>query len=182
VYTDNNLLSTELSDEMSFPYIERSLKILNPWLIYMNSDANNGINSLDEGQTHFLLQEVLHIEQNLAVVAMNRRQFDLAEGHCQQCPAFLRRFVLLGNDKTTFVFQALRLCCHNCERQGDYSGAITFAEEAYSLVVEAFDPVHLQVQEAAVLLINILIVKGDYYNAERYTEVTYSSLKYKRMG
>jgi hypothetical protein len=148
----------------------------------MDSDANNGINSLDKGQIHLLLSKVFYIEQNLAVVTTNRRQFDLAEGHCQRCLAFSRRVVLLGNDKITFVFQALRVYCQLRERQGDYSGAVTVAEEAYNLVVEAYGCVHPQVQEAAGVLINILIMKGDYYDAERYAEVTYSNLKDRKNG
>jgi hypothetical protein len=46
-----------------------------------------------------------------------------------------------------------------CER-------VNFAEEAYNLVVEAYDPVHPQVQEAAGELINILIMKGDLYDGD----------------
>jgi hypothetical protein len=66
----------------------------------------------------------------------------------------------------------------------NYSGAVSFAEEAYNLVVEAYDPVHPvpQVQEAAGILIVILIAKGDYYDAERYAQVTYSNLRDKKSG
>jgi hypothetical protein len=38
------------------------------------------------------------------------------------------------------------------------------------------------VQEAAGLLINILIAKGDYYDAERYAQVTYGNLRDKKNG
>jgi flagellar hook assembly protein FlgD len=47
--------------------------------------------------------------------------------------------------------------------------------------VEAYDPVH-QVQEAAVILIHILIEKGDLYEAERYSQVTYGNLRDKKNG
>jgi hypothetical protein len=63
------------------------------------------------------------------------------------------------------------------QHQGDPSGAVIFAEEAYNLVVEAYDPAHLQVQEAASCLIDCLIQKGDLFNAERYAEQTYANLK-----
>jgi phage-related minor tail protein len=52
------------------------------------------------------------------------------------------------------------------QRQGDYSGAVAFAEEAYNLVVDAYDPVHLDVQKATGWLIDCLIKKGDLFNAE----------------
>jgi flagellar hook assembly protein FlgD len=48
--------------------------------------------------------------------------------------------------------------------------------------VEAYDPVHPQVQEAAGILINILISKGDLFDAERYGQVTYGNLRDKKNG
>jgi tetratricopeptide (TPR) repeat protein len=63
------------------------------------------------------------------------------------------------------------------QHQGDPSGAVIFAEEAYNLVVEAYDPVHFQVQEAAGRLVSCLIQQGDLFNAERYAEQTYANLK-----
>jgi hypothetical protein len=48
--------------------------------------------------------------------------------------------------------------------------------------VEAYDPVHFQVQEAAVILIEILIEKGDLFDAERYAQVTYGNLRDKKNG
>jgi hypothetical protein len=55
---------------------------------------------------------------------------------------------------------------------------VTFAEECNNLVVEAYDPVH----EAAGVLINILISKGDLFDAERYAQVTYGNLRDKKNG
>jgi hypothetical protein len=46
------------------------------------------------------------------------------------------------------------------QRQGDYSGAITFAEEAYNVAVIAYDCVHPQVQEAAGISISYLFHNG----------------------
>jgi tetratricopeptide (TPR) repeat protein len=57
---------------------------------------------------------------------------------------------------------------------------VAFAEDAYNLVVEAYDPVHPQVQEAAGLLIEVLIAKGDLFDAERYAQVTYGNLRDKK--
>jgi hypothetical protein len=63
------------------------------------------------------------------------------------------------------------------QHQGDFSGAVSFAEEAYNVCVDAYDPVHPQVQEAAGILINCLINKGDLFNAERFAEQTYANLR-----
>eukprot|EP00596_Hydrurales_sp_CCMP1899_P001314 CAMPEP_0119035202 /NCGR_PEP_ID=MMETSP1177-20130426/2149_1 /TAXON_ID=2985 /ORGANISM="Ochromonas sp, Strain CCMP1899" /LENGTH=117 /DNA_ID=CAMNT_0006993173 /DNA_START=401 /DNA_END=751 /DNA_ORIENTATION=+ len=80
------------------------------------------------------------------------------------------------------IFHALSTYCSLRERQGNYSDAVTFAEECYNLVVEAYDPVHPQVQEAAGVLINILIRKGDLFDGERYAQVTYGNLRDKKNG
>jgi hypothetical protein len=88
-----------------------------------------------------------------------------------------RRLGVEGENKTTSIFEALRTYVTLRQHQGDFAGGVTFAEEAYNLVVDAYDPVHLQVQEAASLLISCLINQGDYFNAERYADQTYQNLK-----
>jgi tetratricopeptide (TPR) repeat protein len=113
---------------------------------------------------------------------MNINQYDTAEGHCQRSLAYSKRYGLEGEEKISKIFGSLRIYCELRQRQGNLSDAVTFAEEAYNLVVEAYDPVHPQVQEAAGLLINILIVKGDLFDAERYAQVTYGNLRDKKNG
>jgi hypothetical protein len=55
-------------------------------------------------------------------------------------------------------------------------------EVLYNLVVEAYDPVHPQVQEAAGLLIESLIRKDDLFDAEQYAQVTYGNLRDRNNG
>jgi hypothetical protein len=107
---------------------------------------------------------------------------DLAEGHYQRCLAYSRRYGLEGEKKITDIFTALEAYCTLRQLQGDNSGGLIFAEEAYNLVVEAYDPVHPQVQEAAGIMINILIKQGDLFDAERYAQVTYGNLRDKKNG
>jgi hypothetical protein len=80
------------------------------------------------------------------------------------------------------IFNALRTYCDLRLGQGNILDALTFAEDGYNFVVEAYDPLHPQVQEAAGVLINILIWKGDLFDAERYAQVTYSNLRDKKNG
>jgi hypothetical protein len=87
---------------------------------------------------------------------------------------------LEGEKKTTSKFNALRTYCFLRQLQGNLSDALTIAEECYRLVVEAYNPVHPQVQEAAGLLIAISISKGDLFDAERYAQVTYGNLRDKK--
>jgi hypothetical protein len=89
----------------------------------------------------------------MAMVTMNRNQFDVSEGHSHRCLANARRLGEEGEDKTTLIVYALNACVELRQRQGDHSGALPFAEEAYNVVVIAYDPVHPQVQQAAGMLI-----------------------------
>jgi tetratricopeptide (TPR) repeat protein len=182
-YGQSKSLSTMIRDEMRLPYLERSLSLLNPYLIHLDSDVfNNRINGFDNNHIDALLRGLIFTEGNMASLTMARRQYDIAEGHCQRYLAYSRRYTLEGEEKTTFIFEALRTYCTFRDCQGDDSGAVLFAEEAYNFVVEAYDPVHPQVQEAAGTLIHILIKKGDLYDAERYAQATYSNLRDKKNG
>jgi hypothetical protein len=182
LYMQNKSLSNIDCDDMAFPYLERSLSILNPWVINLDSGSGNGIDSLSKDQIEILLDELIYTEQKMAKVTVTRRQFDAAEGHCQRCLVYSRRYELEGEKKTTSIFEALRSYCNLRQQQDNLSDALTIAEECYNLVVEAYDPVHPQVQEAAGVLIHILIRKGDLYDAERYAQVTYGNLRDKKNG
>jgi tetratricopeptide (TPR) repeat protein len=182
LYNQNKSLSSTDRDNMAFPYLKRSLSILNPWVINLDPDSSYGVDSFSKDQIKRLLDELIYTEQNMARVTGDRRQFDAAEGHCQRCLAYSRRYELEGEEKITSIFKGLQTCCALQERQGNYVDALTFAEECYNLVVEAYDPVHAQVQEAARLLIHILISKGDLFDAERYAQVTYGNLRDKKNG
>jgi hypothetical protein len=176
----DNSLSTIIRYDMRFPYIKRSLSLLNPWVMNLDSDATNGIVSLNEDQINHLMEQIYWMELTMAVITIHRRQFNLAEGHCQRCLAYSRRYGLEGEKKIRRIFKALQLCCSLHDYQDNYSDALSLVEECYNLVVEAYDPVHPQVQEAAGVLINILISKGDLFNAERYAQVTYGNLRDKK--
>jgi hypothetical protein len=54
---------------------------------------------------------------------------------------------------------------------------VIFFEEAYNCAAVAYDPVHPEVQFAAGYLIECLIHKGDLYDAERFAQMTFDSLK-----
>jgi tetratricopeptide (TPR) repeat protein len=177
IYGMNSSLSPMIRDKGMFPHIERSLNILSPWMDTIDFDATNQSNSLNSTKSHHLLKNSCTLEHNMAMLALNRNQYDVAERHMHRCLANLRRFRIEGEDKTTSIFEALGLYVNLRMSQGDLSGAVTFAEEAYNLVVDAYDPVHPQVQEVAGWLIDCLSKQGDFSNAERFAEQTYSNLR-----
>jgi hypothetical protein len=180
LYSQNDSLILVRRDEMSLPHSERSLSLLNRWLIQLDLDASNRIDTHNDHQINFLLLQLVHIEQNMAAVTANRYQWDIAEGHCRRCLAYSKRYRLKGDFKTDLIFLALKTYCSIWVMQKNYSSAIPFAEEAYNLVVMAYDCVHPQVQEAAGILIDILISKGDLYDAERYGQLIYGNLRDKK--
>jgi hypothetical protein len=177
---ENILLTLISRHEMSLPYLEQSLGLLNPWLTQLDLVASNRTDNRNDHQMNYFLRELFRIQQNMAALTMNSQQLDIAEGHCQRCLAYSKRYGLEGEKKTTNIFTASRTYSYLRQKQSDYSGAVVFAEEAYNLVVEAYDCVHPQVQEAAGVLIEILISKGDLYDAERYAQVTYGNLRDKK--
>jgi hypothetical protein len=130
--------------KLGTPYQKRMLCILDPWLVQL--DCSDQINSLSEDQISTILTYAMDTEQSMAASTMNGRQFDDAEGHCQRCLAHARNYRLEGEEKTTAIFSALKTYSYLRSIQGDDLGALTFAEDLYNLVVEAYDPVHHQVQ------------------------------------
>jgi hypothetical protein len=80
-------------------------------LIQLGLDTSDRIDSFDDRLVNHVLRELFSTEQNMASVTMNSNQLDLAEGHCQQCLAYSRRYGLEGEEKTTDVFAALRIYC-----------------------------------------------------------------------
>eukprot|EP00596_Hydrurales_sp_CCMP1899_P004775 CAMPEP_0119045510 /NCGR_PEP_ID=MMETSP1177-20130426/40492_1 /TAXON_ID=2985 /ORGANISM="Ochromonas sp, Strain CCMP1899" /LENGTH=74 /DNA_ID=CAMNT_0007017439 /DNA_START=1 /DNA_END=222 /DNA_ORIENTATION=+ len=73
-----------------FPHLERSLNFLKPWIVIMDSDADNQSNSLNSGQIDHLLKVSCQIEEKMALVTIGRNEFDVAEGHCHRCLANAR--------------------------------------------------------------------------------------------
>jgi tetratricopeptide (TPR) repeat protein len=182
LYHHDSSMSVMSSYEISFAFLERSFNLLNPWLIQLDLDASNRTDSYNDHRIDNILNKLCSAEQKMANVTMNRRQLDIAEGHCQRCLAYSKRYGLEGEKKITNILAALITYCSLRQIQGDYSGAVAFAEDAYNLVVEAYDPVHPQVQEAAGVLIEVLNRKGDLFDAERYAQVTYGNLRDKKNG
>jgi tetratricopeptide (TPR) repeat protein len=163
-------------DNGMFQYLERSLSLLNPW----SKKFDSGLN-ITKVENNYLIAGLVGTEGEMAKVFMNRGQFDVAEGHCQRCLAYSKRS-LDGEVKSDLISDALFIYCSLRERQGSYPGAVSFAEECYNTVVEAYDPVHPKVLKAAGILINLLCKKGDLYDAERYAQVTYGTLRDKKNG
>jgi tetratricopeptide (TPR) repeat protein len=175
-------LSSVIRNNKVFPHVEKMISLLSPWYVHLESDSSNENNCLNISQKRNLLNISYFAERKMASLKMERNQFDEAEGHCQRCLVYSRRLEVEEKRKTTLIYEALRKYVILRSQEGNYSGAVELAEEAYNLVVEAYDPVHHQVQEAANLLIDCLLKNRNFYDAERYAEVTYGNLKDLKNG
>mmetsp|Transcript_26947 Transcript_26947/g.25802 ORF Transcript_26947/g.25802 Transcript_26947/m.25802 type:complete len:487 (+) Transcript_26947:111-1571(+) len=181
-YSSNESLSAIVRDEKMFPSLERSLSLLTPWLVHLDSDINNGSGCFPDVLMVALLQELLRTEQGLVTALMNKGQFDEAEGHCQRLLSYSKKCKVDGENKTTAIYGALCTYVGLRQRQRNIPEAVTFAEEAYIVVSGFYDPVHPHVQAAAASLIECLKAKGDLYNAERFAEANYSILRDPKNG
>lgn len=112
----------------------------------------------------------------MASIAIHRNHLDVAEGQCQRNLTYSRQLPECQSS-TTAICDALRLFVHLRRSQGAYSDALSFAEEAYNIVVEAYNPVHIEVQQAAGTLIHCLTRTGDLVTAERFAQQTYENLR-----
>jgi hypothetical protein len=101
VFTTTSSLSNIIRDKEMLPHIERSIHILSPWMDTIDSDASHQSNSLNSEMTDYLLKIFVSLERNLANLATNRRQFDLAERYTHRCLVNSRRFQTEGEEKTT---------------------------------------------------------------------------------
>jgi tetratricopeptide (TPR) repeat protein len=178
-YLNNNdeSLSAIVRDNLTFPYFEKMLDILRPWSTYLDLNRPGHIGSLDKDQINHTLMYFSQVECNIATICKQRNQFDLAENHCQQALSYAQLFEGKEEDKTQFVRSALKILYALRRDQGNYDEGLTFAEEAYNGVAIAYNPVHPEVQNAAGMLIECLIMKGDFDHAEKFAQMTLDSLK-----
>jgi hypothetical protein len=73
----------------------------------IDSNATNQSNSINSIKRNILLKKLNDLEQNIAILAMRRNQFDVAERHSPRCLVNSRRFRIEGKDKTPLIFKAL---------------------------------------------------------------------------
>jgi tetratricopeptide (TPR) repeat protein len=172
IYYDCSM-SDLVRDEKGFPYLERSISLLSPYLNIPNDSARN---------QNDLLKELFLVEKRMALTTKNRNQYDLAEGHCQRCLQYSKSYGIEGEEKASMIFECLYVYLDLRGIQGNLAGAVAFAEEAYNVTVEAFGCVHPKVQVAAGSLISCLINSGNLVDAERYALQTYGNLRDKKNG
>eukprot|EP00596_Hydrurales_sp_CCMP1899_P002503 CAMPEP_0119044552 /NCGR_PEP_ID=MMETSP1177-20130426/32268_1 /TAXON_ID=2985 /ORGANISM="Ochromonas sp, Strain CCMP1899" /LENGTH=262 /DNA_ID=CAMNT_0007014789 /DNA_START=388 /DNA_END=1176 /DNA_ORIENTATION=- len=164
-------------DDLVFPYLEKSLKLLKPWSICLDLGSQNRIYTIDEDQTNELLEVLSKVERYMSGSNMHRKQFDLGAMNCQRAISYAKRKTGDEAQKIELLNNALTNFCQLRMMQDDYKNAKPFAEEAYVCVADFHGPVHPLVQKAGGVLIECLIHNGDHYDAVRLAEMNLSELK-----
>jgi hypothetical protein len=177
VYSSDESLSIIDSGSLRFPYYEKMLDLLRPWSLKLDLNQTSQIDKLDKYQINIILSLLSTTKRNFGMIYRQRNEFILAESYCQQALSHARLYEGTEEDKVDLICSALRALYDLRGIQSNFIDALPFAEEAYDLVAIAYNPVHPKVQKAAGTLIECLILKGDLYNAERFSEATLDSLK-----
>jgi hypothetical protein len=175
LYHDDQTLGEVMRCDMIISTFKQVLEVLRPWHVLIDSMDSSRIDVLNTDQVNTVLFNSSIAERNMGDGYTRRGEFNLAENHCQRALAHAKRYK--GGMKTTLMSEAYSAYSGLRTYQIDYKNAITFAEEAYNCVAEAYNPVHPKVQSAAAILIECLIHNGDWYDAERYSQVTLDSLR-----
>jgi tetratricopeptide (TPR) repeat protein len=177
VYKDDESLSTMDRDNLTFPYYEKMLELLRPWSVYLDLNSASHTGSLDKDQINNTLFLLTQTEWDIARFYTRKSQFDRAENHCQQALSYARMYQGEEEQKNSLLCNALSLFYILRRDEGKHDEALIFAEEAYNCVAIAYNPVHPVVQDAASTLIECLVNKGDFDNAETFAQMTLDSLK-----
>jgi tetratricopeptide (TPR) repeat protein len=173
----NKSLSIVASDDLTLPYYQKMLELLRPWSTYLDVNFTGNIETLDKDQINHITFYFAQIECNIGGIHQHRNKFVLAEDRFQRALSYAIMYEGEEEEKTALLCSTLSSLYELRSNQGNYVDALAFAEESYNCAAVAYNPVYPKVQEAASTLIECLILKGDFYDAERFAQATLDSLK-----
>jgi tetratricopeptide (TPR) repeat protein len=170
-------LGMKVCDNLSAPYKEKMIALLMPWFEYFNSNSTIQRNNLDREKFNYILEYLSQTERNLALIYVHNNEPNFAVDLCQLALYYARLYEGKEEKKIEILCKTLKRFSDVRVMQGNYADALILAEEGYNCAAIAYDPVHPEVLKAASVLIDCLIHKGDFYNAERFGQATLDGLK-----
>eukprot|EP00596_Hydrurales_sp_CCMP1899_P004101 CAMPEP_0119037562 /NCGR_PEP_ID=MMETSP1177-20130426/5992_1 /TAXON_ID=2985 /ORGANISM="Ochromonas sp, Strain CCMP1899" /LENGTH=464 /DNA_ID=CAMNT_0006999011 /DNA_START=34 /DNA_END=1428 /DNA_ORIENTATION=+ len=173
IYDNDQSMSVLIQNNSMNPYVQKMIDLIKPW----SSDDTSRIERMSTVQTNCILELSSRTDGKMASIHTARGEFSSAENLCKQALSSAKKYKPDGETKSLMLYNAFRMYCDIRIRQDDYSDASTFAEEAYNCVAIAYNPVHQEVQAAAGNLIDCLIQLGNFYDAERFAQVSLDNLK-----
>jgi tetratricopeptide (TPR) repeat protein len=154
---------------------EKSLAVLEPWIISMNLSKRERIDILDEEKIESFLHRLSSTEYNLTQAYAQLKDWDKAEHYSKQS-IFHTKQMKGGEIKIWWVYDTLSWLGNVYEFSNKIKESKAVREEAYMYVNAVYDPEHPLVLEAAGNLIETLFLTGDHYDAERFARICYQSL------
>ena len=124
-----------------------------------------------KGDEDFLLYRA---ESLLGSIYFSTNDYPKAKHSAELAVAIARRLSAVG--QTTYLYKALKLLSNVIRPRSARREALTISEEAYELVSGVHGPEHPDVQDAALQLIDCLILNGDISLADDYARVNYETL------
>jgi hypothetical protein len=177
LYATDRSLSMIAYDSVTFPYCEKILELLKPWSTYLDLSSASHVVGSNEDLINDVLFYSTQTERDIATIHRHRNQFDLSDNHCQRALSYARLYEGKEEVKTDLLCSVLQACYCLRRNQGNSDEALTYAEEAYDCVAVAYNPVHPEVQKAASNLIECLLYKDNFDQAETFAQMTLDSLK-----
>jgi hypothetical protein len=177
LYGRDESLSRIKINNLKFPLYEKMLSFLRPWSADLDPSSTGQIDSMTKDQKNEIFYLTSIAETGVAIVYINRSQFNLVETHSQRSLSYARLYEGAEEKKTDLLCGALNTFYNLRSREGNYTDALPFAEEVYNCFAVAYNPVHPKVQSAASTLIECLTCKGDLCKAELFAQMTLDSLK-----
>lgn len=162
--------------DLIFPFYKKMLGLLKPWSIILKMGTTSKVNNLIEFQIHQILMMSSIVHEQMVQIYILRNEFNLAETHCERALHYARMYEGKGTFYEDLLLKALYASHRLKLQQSNFAEAFKFAEEAYNYVAIAYNPVHPEVQKAAVSLIECLTHKGDFDQAETFAQMTLDSL------
>lgn len=120
-------------------------------------------------------EQLAEAERSLATVFVLKLELLKSEEHGLRSLVYARQ-IKKGVMHTTELSRCLKTFAEIRSQQRRCLEAITYSEEAYILLSEAYGPVHPQVQNAASDLIELHSRNGEFENADRYARINYESI------
>jgi hypothetical protein len=139
--------------------------MLKPWSTLLDLGDSSLINLLGRESAMQAMLLCIETERRISLLHTNRYDFDLADFHAQRALTYAKRFQGKEDVKANLLYLNNTNYCNLRMIQDRYKDAVPFAEEAYNIVAEVYNPVNTFVLSAAGSLIECLIHTNSFYDA-----------------
>jgi tetratricopeptide (TPR) repeat protein len=154
-------------------YFEKILQIFEYWEINFNLVENETTQELNI----YMIYDNIAITCHRLSLCHNRLyNYDKCITYCDKS-IYYTKLLTNSERKIVLLYESLELKGRFLSTMSKFDEARTMFEDAYNIMAETYDPSHPKVLAIGSLLIDVLIVKEEYYDAERFSRICYECLK-----